>query len=142
MNPEKFNAEGYFDPTTYEALNNVAREEKRAAFKPLVYICSPYSGDVETNVRKAREFSRFAVNSNCIPLAPHLLLPQYMKEPEERELALFMDIVLLGKCQEMWVLGGTITDGMERELAVAKRRKQKIRYFDDDFKEVREWEIK
>ena len=54
MGVDKFNHEGYFDPTTYEALTNIHREEmaadKKAAYLPLVYVCSPYAGDVKTNV--------------------------------------------------------------------------------------------
>lgn len=55
MGVDKFNHEGYFDPTTYEALTNIHREEmaadKKAAYLPLVYVCSPYAGDIETNVK-------------------------------------------------------------------------------------------
>lgn len=46
MGVDKFNHEGYFDPTTYEALTNIHREEmatdKKAAYLSLVYVCSPY----------------------------------------------------------------------------------------------------
>ena len=53
MGVDKFNYEGYFDPTTYEALTNIHREEiaadKKAACLLLVYVCSPYAGDDETN---------------------------------------------------------------------------------------------
>ena len=53
MSIDKFNSEGYYDPTTYEALTNIYREEtvadKKAAYLPLVYICSPYAGDVDHN---------------------------------------------------------------------------------------------
>ena len=44
-----------------------------SADRPLVYICSPFSGDIEGNTKKAREYSRFAVDQGAIPLAPHLL---------------------------------------------------------------------
>lgn len=51
MGIDKFNHEGYSDPTTYEALTNIHREEvaadKKAAYLPLVYVCSPYAGDIE-----------------------------------------------------------------------------------------------
>ena len=70
MGVDKFNHEGYFDPTTYEALTNIHREEmaadKKAAYLPLVYVCSPYAGDVETNVKNAKRYSRFAVDENAI----------------------------------------------------------------------------
>lgn len=128
------NSEGYTDPTPYEALKRITREERR--YRPLVYVCSPFSGDVETNTERAREFCRFAVDMGQIPLAPHLLLPQFMREPEERDLAMFMDIVLLGKCKELWVLGNEITEGMQTEIDTAKRRRQPIRWFNPDFEEV------
>lgn len=40
-----------------------------------------------------------------------------------------MDIILLGKCDEVWVFGDEITEGMKKEITVADRRKQTIRYF-------------
>ena len=54
----------------------------------------------------------------------------------ERDLALFMDIVLLSKCAELWVFGGTISKGMSIEIEKAKRKGQPIRYFTEDCKEV------
>ena len=45
---DKYNAEGYFSPTEHEAFTRLEKEEKAvrkaAAFRPIVYICSPYSG--------------------------------------------------------------------------------------------------
>jgi hypothetical protein len=141
MGISKFNHEGYYDPTPHEALTNIMRKdkaEKKPTFKPLVYICSPYSGDVEGNVKKARSFCRFALESKCIPIAPHLMFSQFMDDgnPEERKLALFMDIVLLGKCAEVWVLGHTISNGMAREIEVAQKRRQTVRYFSPEHEEV------
>ena len=66
-----YNAERYLDPTAYEALMNIEREAKRTAYKPLVFICSPFAGNIERNTRRAREFCRFAVSENCIPIAPN-----------------------------------------------------------------------
>ena len=134
---DKKNNEGYPDPTAYEALTNIKKKEK--SFKPLVYICSPYAGDVERNTEKAKQYSRFAVfERDAIAFAPHLLLPLYLSDddPEERELALFMDIVFLGKCNELWVFGEIITNGMQREIEKAKKRRMKIRYFTEDMEEA------
>lgn len=124
----KFNSEGYYDPTTYEALSKVEREEKAARYRPLVYICSPFSGDISVNIERAKKYSRYAVDSKAIPIAPHLLFPQFMDDDTERELALFMDLVLLGKCEELWVFGELVTEGMSAEIAKAKRKNMKIRY--------------
>jgi hypothetical protein len=141
MTISKFNSEGYYDPTPYAAITNVIKAEKaerNSAFKSLVYICSPYSGDIDINVKKARTFCRFALERNCIPLAPHLLFPQFMDDdiPQERELAMFMNMVLLAKCNELWVFGDTISKGMAQEIEKAKKRKQLIRYFNEKLQEV------
>ena len=139
MGVNKFNAEGYFDPTAFEALTTIEKEAKqKTAFRPLVYVCSPLSGNVAENQEKARRYCRFAVDSGCIPLAPHLFFPQFMRDDAkaERDLALFMDIVLLSKCTELWVFGSTISKGMSIEIEKAKRKGQPIRYFTEECKEV------
>ncbi len=112
-------------------------KEIRKNYKPLVYICAPYSGAIETNIKKASEFARFVYDSGCIPVTPHLLFP-FLNDTNEKERndALFMDKVLLGKCDEVWVLSRDITKGMKEELEISIRRKQKVRYFSDDFVEV------
>ena len=58
MRISKFNHEGYYDPTTYRAFKNIEKDEKRKArFRPLVYICSPYAGVVSENIENARKYS-------------------------------------------------------------------------------------
>lgn len=136
MGISKFNSEGYYDPTAHEAVKNMEKEQKK--WRPLVYICSPYSGEVEQNTQRARYYSRFAVDQGAIPLAAHLLLPQFMSETDERELALFMDLVLIGKCEQIWVFGENISPGMETEIAKAKKRDMIIRYFTEDCEEITE----
>ena len=146
---DKFNHEGYSDPTTYEALRQAekpTREPQKAAdiltfdgFRPLVYICSPYAGDVKLNIANARRYSRFALSQKAIPLTPHLLYPQFMdnNNPIEQRFTRYkINYVLVGKCDELWVFGSVISSGMEYEIHVAKKRKMRIRYFTDDLKEV------
>ena len=141
MGINKYNSEGYYDPTVYEALSNIEKEEKaaRRIYRPLVYICSPYAGNVEQNVNMARVYSRFAVKNTCIPLAPHLLYPQFMDDgsPAERELALFMGLVLRTKCEQVWVFGGVISAGMAAEIAKAEKKKIPVRYFTEELEEVK-----
>lgn len=109
---------------------------KRNNFKKMIYICSPYSGDIETNTENARRYSRFAVDNGYMPIAPHLLFPQFMSEKEEREEAMRMNIVLLGKCEQVWVFGDELTTGMDYEIAKAKMWNKTIRYFDTTCQEV------
>lgn len=97
-------------------------------YYPLVYICSPFSGDEETNIKRAKEYSRYALDKGNIPLAPHLIFPQFMNDGTERKLAMHFNYVLLGKCEEIWVFGDYISLGMKEEIKIAEKRNMKIRY--------------
>ena len=132
------NHEGYIDEVPWQVIRNVEREAvERSPFLPLIYICAPYSGDVAKNTRKAAEFAAFAYRRGNIPITPHLLFPFLDDEnPDERRLAIHMDLVLIGKCKEVWVLGDRITVGMRVKIERAKRRRQPIRYFNSEFREA------
>lgn len=135
----KYNSEGYYDPTTYEALSSIEKEERSLrTFRPIVYICSPYAGDVETNVQKARRYCRFAVDKGYIPIAPHLLFTQFLNDdnPKERQLGIFFGNAVMSKCSEVWVFGEHISNGMEAEIKRAKRKNYRLRYFNEDLEEV------
>lgn len=134
------NAEGYMDVVPYQAIANIEREmkaESKIGFRPLVYSCAPFSGDIEANKKKAAAFAEYAYQNGCIPVTPHLLFPFMNDESkQDHELALHMDLVLMGKCQEVWVLSEHITAGMSAEIEKAQRRRQVVRYFTNDFTEV------
>ena len=136
--PNLYNNEGYLDLTAYEALLHIEEDAKKTAYKPLVYICSPFAGDTEHNAERARGYCRFAVSQNCIPIAPHIIFPQFMEEddPEQRRLGLFFGMVLQSKCKEVWVFGKNITRGMAVEIEKAKQRGIPIRYFTERCVEV------
>lgn len=138
MGVNKFNAEGYHDPTVYEALTNIEKEEKQRKKKKIVFICSPFAGDIEGNTRRARRYGRFAVTEKAVPIIPHLMYPQFLEEddPEERQLGIDMGLILLGKCNELWVFGNRISSGMRSEIARAKRWNIPIRYFTNECVEI------
>ena len=139
MSISRYNSEGYYDPTAYEALTNIEKEEQALrAFRPLVYICSPFSGDVEGNVKAAQRYSRFAVDIGFIPLAQHLLFPQFLNNNvlAERQLGLFFGDVLMSKCAEVWVFGKVISIGMEAEIKRAKWKNYRLRYFNEKCEEL------
>ena len=138
MGVSRYNSEGYYDPTAYEALTKIVQEEKAARYRPLVYICSPYSGDTEGNTEKARRYSRFAADADTIPIAPHLLFPQFLNDsnPKERQLGLFFGNALMSKCSEVWVFGDRISSGMEAEIRRAKWKNYRLRYFNENCEEV------
>ena len=134
------NSEGYSDPTAGEALSRITANEKQPlrASRPIVYIRSPYSGDVEGIVAAARRYCRFAVEQGYIPIAPHLLFPQFLDDnrSDERELGLFFGNALMSKCSEVWVFGSRISSGMESEIKRAKWKHHCLRYFTEECQEV------
>ena len=97
-----------------------------------------YAGDVKQNVRRAQAYCWFAVQKNCAPIATHLLFPQFMDDtdPAQQQQALFMSRLLLTKCNEVWVFGETISQGMASEIRKAESRNKTIRYFTKDCQEV------
>ena len=123
MGINKYNAEGYYDPTTYKALTNIHREKARKcnvkSFKPLVFICSPLAGDIDGNTKRTLKYCRFAVESNAIPLAPHLLYPTFTDDsvPEQRETGIACGLAYMECCDEVWAFTGNgISSGMRMEL--------------------------
>lgn len=128
---ERRNSEGYPDPTACEAIEAVSREERTRDYMPLVYIASPFAGDTAANIEQARKYCGFAVGKGCIPLAPHLHYPQFMDDADakQRELGLRFALILLCKCDELWVFGDYISSGMKAEIAKAQKRRMLIRYF-------------
>ncbi len=140
MGADKFNGEGYYDPTAYEALTRIEQEAKTLrAFRPVVYICFPLVEDTMRNQENNRTYCRFAVDAGYVPIAPHIYFPQFMNDrsSRERELTLFMAAILLSKCAELWVFGEKITSGMSIEIRKAKFKGQLIRYFTENCEEVR-----
>lgn len=92
-----------------------------------VFICSPYRGDIAGNSRKAASYCRMACEKGCMPIAPHLLFPQFLDENIESErtlgISMGMDLILL--CEEMWVFGNP-TEGMAMEISFANEHGIKI----------------
>jgi len=79
----------------------------------------------------ARAYCRFAVSKGSVPLAPHLLFPQFMDDgdKDQRELGLLFALILLDKCDELWIFGERISTGMAAEIAKAKERGMPIKYY-------------
>jgi hypothetical protein len=140
MGVSLYNQEGYLDPTAHEALTNIERERR----KKIVFICSPFAGDLELNTIRARRYGRFAVTKNVVPIIPHLMYPQFLEEndPEERKLGMEMGLELLRKCQELWAFGNQLSTGMAVEVKKAKQWKIPIRYFTTDCRETGEFQLR
>lgn len=80
----------------------------------LVYLCSPLRGNYEENMKRATEYCKTASELGVIAFAPHLYFTQFYRDtiPEEREKGLQLGLAMLDKCEELWVMGNRITQGM------------------------------
>ncbi len=98
-----------------------------------VFICSPFRGDMEGNARRAAAYSRMACEEGYLPIAPHLLFPQFLNEgiEEERRLGIAMGMELLALCDEVWKppkgwrQRSHLPQGRERQSFLKKRRECK-----------------
>lgn len=104
----------------------------------IIYVASPYAGDIEKNVRYAQDACRAVLLAGAHPYAPHLYITNILRDdvPVEREQGLKTGLAFLAVCDELWVFGSRISNGMAGEIAEAMRLDKPIRYVDLDLKIV------
>lgn len=96
----------------------------------LVYICSPLRGEIEANLKRATRYCDYAASCGVIPIAPHISWNGVFDDtiPEKRETALKLGLELLNRCDEIWVMGDEISQGMQGEIDEANRLKKPALY--------------
>lgn len=100
----------------------------KGCWMKLVYIASPLRGDApskegyEKNIKQAAEYCEKVCSLGLIAFAPHLYFTQFYNDTiaEEREKGLEMGLAMLEKCDELWVMGTYISQGMRGEIAHAE----------------------
>ena len=97
----------------------------------LVFICSPYAGNMDANIRNTRRCSRFPMGAGVVLLAPYLL-PQCMLDWKEQNPAMFMDKVFIGLCGQVMGFGSIRFGGMKAGIARAERKRIPVRCFTED----------
>lgn len=88
----------------------------------VVYIAHPLRGDWHANVESARRYAYAALVAGYAPIAPYLMgLPLDDDVQRDRDLGLAHDLAVLPKCDELWLCGPRLSEGMaaEQELAIA-----------------------
>ena len=98
------------------------RRKSKRPDRPLIFVCSPYRGDMEANTQNARRYCRLVMEQGGIPFAPHLLFTQFLDENKaaERRQGLWMGREMLKLCDELWAFGEP-TEGMRMEIEQAER---------------------
>ena len=105
-----------------------------------VFICSPFRPLGNTREERAKELDRntelaldactYAVEKGCMPYAPHMYFPRFLtdEDPEERKAGIELGLRWLKECDEVWVIGNRITEGMKAEIGKAHELHMPIRH--------------
>jgi hypothetical protein len=94
----------------------------------LIYVASPYAGDIEQNTEFARKACRHVMSEGHAFFAPHLLYPQLLDDskPQERQAGLDMGLAMLPAATSC---GATATASpMECTLKLRKRSESESRF--------------
>jgi hypothetical protein len=98
----------------------------------IVYIAAPFRADTPEEMEQNRQTALAAceeayrlgrlTGTKIIPITPIGNFP-YLDDgkPDEREQALYMGTALLSKCDELWVAGDRVSEGMRGEIRAAVR---------------------
>ena len=89
----------------------------------MIYVCSPYRGDVAANVAFAKRCCLDVIHAGEVPFAPHIYFTQFLNDdiPQERELGIKCGLEILALCSAIWIFGEKITEGMCVEIDYAER---------------------
>lgn len=97
-----------------------------------VYICSPLGGDVAAHIQQVKRYTLYALKCGMALVVPHfyaLVLDDNITE--ERELGRQAGMNLLWLCDEIWVFGEVISEGMEAEIRFCKNLNLPVCYITD-----------
>ena len=83
------------------------------------------------NVVTALTGCAFAVAHGKLPMAPHAYFTRFLDDddPEERAKGIRLGNDWLMDCEELWVMGETISPGMKDEIQLASQLGLPIKYF-------------
>ena len=90
-------------------------------------------GDVKENLKKVKQYARFALLCGTAPVVPHFYaLCLNDSIPKEREIGMSAGLSFLWFCDEMWIFGNEETEGMRAEIQFCKNLNIRIRRITDN----------
>lgn len=93
-----------------------------------VYICAPLGGDVKGNLERVKRYTRYALICGIAPVVPHfyaLCLDDHNQK--ERNIGMAAGLGMLWFCDELWIFGDEITEGMQAEINFCKNLNIKMK---------------
>lgn len=89
----------------------------------MVFIVHPMSGDIEGNSQRVLEICRKIHTKDVIPVFPSFTWRRYLGDSaEDKELAQAVNEAYFrsGAVDELWVYGDYLSDGMKKEILLAR----------------------
>jgi hypothetical protein len=74
----------------------------------------------------------FVFRRGSIPINPFRLFDYFLGDRVERDKIRAANAEMLSRCDEVWVFGETLADGVMMEIAQAKNEGKRVRYFSID----------
>ena len=105
--------------------------------RKLVFVCSPYSGNIKENTRIAAEICKVIYSKTTfLPVAPHLYFPQFLDDnvQADRDAGIKYGLELMDKCEAVIAVcdNRTVSAGMKKELEYAEKHNKPVVLFGDD----------
>ncbi len=77
--------------------------------------------DLHHNLNLAQLACEYAVSKGYMPMAPHLFFPAFLSESDlaERKTGIQFGMEWLSECDELWIIGRRISEGMKQEILAA-----------------------
>lgn len=99
-----------------------------------VFVCTPYTGNIEVNIAFARQACFYAICCGYTPFAPHLVYPDIIpdNDPGWRAVGISMGCDWLAMCDELWACGPGLTAGMRTEIDYANDMGIPVRYLSSE----------
>ena len=103
-----------------------------------VFIISNFKGDIDANIKKALYYGQIVIGTGRIPVVPYLYFKQFLNEnnPNEKMKIIDMGLELMEDCDEVYLMGFDITEGMEFELDYARGLRIPVCLFDADMNRI------
>ena len=130
------NSEGYSDPTAYRAIRNCSKNIS-GGFMPIVLI---YSMEKDPEEKLAKTATCHALRHGYIPITPQLICIDCVHKGKRADQvnAGTMILILLTKCNELWICGNTYDSFAPRLIDKASQRGTRIRFFSSEMKEAQD----
>jgi len=103
-----------------------------------VFICSPLrtktKKGIKENQKNAQIYAKFVYQKGYFPIFTHIYFDLFAPElkdnnPKQRKKIINMGLLLLKSCDELWIFGDIISEGMKQEIKFAKKNKIKVKQF-------------